>query len=129
MDSLIFDTSVWIDFSRKQANPNSLLLKQYLENDGIIFICPTIYQEILQGSKNPEKKINLLDSLNFLHLDPYFAANEAATLYQKLRNKGITIRKPNDCLIAFFAIHFNLKIAHNDIDFDNIAKGSSLIIH
>jgi predicted nucleic acid-binding protein len=122
MDSIIFDTSVWIDFSRKNENQNSLLLKNYLENDREIYLCPPIYQEILQGSKHPEKTIDLLDSMNFLNLDPYFAAKEAALMYQKLRKNGITIRKPNDCLIAFYAIHFDIALAHNDADFDNISQ-------
>lgn len=129
MESLIFDTSVWVDFSRKIENSNSILLKQYLQNNGPIYICPPIYQEIIQGAKEPLKIIELLDSLYFLKLDPYLVAKEAALLFQSLRKNGITIRKPNDCIIAFYAIHFNLKLVHNDFDFDQIAQKAPLKIY
>jgi predicted nucleic acid-binding protein len=64
-----------------------------------------------------------------LQLDSYFVADEAASLYRSLRAKGITIRKPNDCIISFYAIHFKLMLAHNDTDFDKIAKYTSLKIY
>ncbi len=76
------------------------------------------------ASKNPS-----CVTVNFLNLDGYFVAEEAAKIYRTLRKKGITIRKPNDCIIAFYAIHFNLKLVHNDSDFDKIAKHTKLKIH
>ena len=54
------------------------------------------------------------------------AAISAATLYRKLRQKGVTIRKPNDCLIAAFALHFDVELCHNDRDFDAIAARTKL---
>lgn len=129
MESLIFDTSVWVDFSRKKETHHAQLLKEYLQNNGPIFICPPIYQEIIQGAKEPLKIIELLDSLSFLELDSYFVAKEAALIFQTLRQNGITIRKPNDCIIAYYAIHFNLKLVHNDIDFDQIAQKTKLKIY
>jgi len=53
---------------------------------------------------------------------------EAAELYSSLRQKGVTIRKPNDCLIAIYALHFEREICHNDSDFELIAQNSSLKI-
>ena len=54
---------------------------------------------------------------------------KAARLYRTLRRKGITIRKANDCLIAALSIEFDIPIFHNDKDFDNIAKHTSLKIY
>ena len=42
------------------------------------------------------------------------------------RKKGITIRKSNNCLVAYFAIYFNVPLLHNDVDFKMIALHSSL---
>ncbi len=42
---------------------------------------------------------------------------------------GVTIRKANDCLIASICIENNIPIFHNDKDFDNIAKYTSLKIY
>ncbi|GAB3337345.1 hypothetical protein GCM10027299_48350 [Larkinella ripae] len=69
---------------------------------------------------------NKFDFLERLEADPYELADQAAGLFRTLRQKGITIRKPNDCLIAAYALHFNLKMVHNDIDFERIATNLPL---
>jgi predicted nucleic acid-binding protein len=43
-----------------------------------------------------------------------------------LRKKGVTIRKPNDCLIAHHAIFYDIPVLHNDVDFDQIARFTAL---
>lgn len=63
-----------------------------------------------------------------LHLPPIKAAVSAANLYRTLRKKGVTIRKPNDCLIACYAIQHGVDLCYNDRDFDLIAQHSSLKI-
>ncbi|MGA0555310.1 PIN domain-containing protein [Larkinella sp. VNQ87] len=69
----------------------------------------SVWINFFRNSKNPQ-----------LEADPYRMADKAAGLYRSLRQSGTTVRKPNDCLIAAYAIHFNLKLVHNDIDFDRI---------
>ncbi|TAG59706.1 MAG: hypothetical protein EAZ26_14390 [Runella slithyformis] len=61
-------------------------------------------------------------------MDLRAAAINAAQLYRGLRKKGVTIRKPNDCLIAYYALHFNIELCHNDVDFDLIAAHNNLKI-
>ena len=63
-----------------------------------------------------------------LMLDPVEAAIGAANLYRMLRKKGVTIRKPNDCLIAQYAIFYDIPVLHSDVDFDQIARHSPLRI-
>jgi predicted nucleic acid-binding protein len=46
--------------------------------------------------------------------------------YRSLRKKGLTIRKSNDCLIAFYAIEFSIPLVHLDNDFDLISSHSKL---
>ncbi|MFC1462937.1 PIN domain-containing protein [Verrucomicrobiota bacterium] len=48
--------------------------------------------------------------------------------YRALRKKGVTVRKPVDCMIASVAIEHGLSLLHNDRDFDHIAKYSKLKI-
>ena len=43
-----------------------------------------------------------------------------------INGKGV---KPNDYLIAAFCIDLNIILIHNDRDFDNIAKHTSLKIY
>ncbi|MBN3580943.1 PIN domain-containing protein [Algoriphagus aestuarii] len=125
------DTSIWISFFN---NPNSTIsgkLASLIEEDMIV-ICPTIFQEILQGTKDQESFDLLnqkLSCLTQLQADPYEAAIGAANIYFSLRKKGITVRKSNDCLIAWFAIKFNVPIWHQDRDFDSIASQGKLKIY
>ena len=128
---IIFDTSVWIELIQKQKTPRAQLLRDYIEDNKPIWLTPTILQEVLQGTKNAQQFIkfkSLLSGFNCLMMNPIEAAIEAAELYSSLRQKGITIRKPNDCLIAIYALHFEIEICHNDSDFDLICQNSSLKI-
>jgi predicted nucleic acid-binding protein len=61
-----------------------------------------------------------------LQLPPIQAAVGSADLYRSLRKKGLTIRKCNDCLIAFYAIEFSTALVHSDSDFDLISKHTKL---
>ncbi len=63
-----------------------------------------------------------LQSLYRLHADEYLAAEGAAQIYRRLRRKGITIRKSNDCLIAWHAMENKIPILHKDRDFDKMAR-------
>jgi predicted nucleic acid-binding protein len=131
---MIFDSSIWIDYLRGNKTSSTDLLDRLLNEYTVpnVHLCPAIFQEILQGINQKDNPLLIKDLLltsQFLQLDSYFAAENAATLYRSLRIKGITIRKPNDCLIAFYAIHFKLELVHNDKDFNKIAKHTSLKIY
>ncbi|MFM8833974.1 MAG: PIN domain nuclease [Cytophagales bacterium] len=130
---MIFDSSVWINFFRGVRSESTQLLdEQLLDYGADVHLCPPIFQEILQGLRsedNPESIKDLLMTSSLLQLDPYFVADNAAAIYRSLRTKGITIRKPNDCIIAFYAIHFNLVLVHSDFDFDKIAKHTALKVY
>jgi predicted nucleic acid-binding protein len=54
--------------------------------------------------------------------DAHETAREAALLYARCRWQGITIRSPNDCLIAACAIEAGLPLLHADQDFGHIAS-------
>jgi predicted nucleic acid-binding protein len=128
---IIFDTSVWIEIIQKQKTPRALLLREYIEDDKPIWLTPTILQEVLQGTKNLQqftKFKSLLSGFNCLIMNPIEAAIQSAQLYRSLRQKGVTIRKPNDCLIAVYALSFDVEICHNDSDFDLISQNSALKI-
>jgi predicted nucleic acid-binding protein len=58
-----------------------------------------------------------------------FITEHAIDLYRSLRKKGITIRKPYDCLIASYAIINDIYLFHNDTDFEQIEKGSKLKVY
>ena len=120
---IIVDTSVWINFFRGIDSREVRILTKYLENDWVIYLCPTIVQEILQGITNDnqfEEVKEYLLAFNILSDDPIEMAIEAANLYRLARKKGKTVRKSNDCLIAQYAVRYKLEVLHRDRDFDLI---------
>ena len=128
--SVIVDSSVWIDgFNPKIESPEKDALKQLIEKDHPIFLCPVIYQEVLQGIREEkafEQVKFILQQYRMIDIDLIYVTNHAVDLYRHLRKKGITIRKSVDCLIASYAIIADIQILHKDTDFTQIAKGSKL---
>ena len=122
----LIDTSIWIDFFRNTKNPKQQLLDDILERNLPFGITPIIYQEVLQGAKS-QKDFNQLE--DYLGSQRFYVsrvatklARDAADLYFRCRQTGITIRSTIDCLIAQAAIENNLVLLHNDKDFEYIAK-------
>ena len=130
MENAIFDTSVWISYSKGVENPQTLMLENYLKNfPNQIYITPTILQEFLMGLRHESDFLKYkfqLQSLNAFKSDWEKTSIDAAKLYFDLRKKGITIRKSNDCLIAQVAIEHDTLLVHLDSDFDLISKNSPL---
>jgi predicted nucleic acid-binding protein len=128
---VIIDTSVWIDFFNGKLTTNTKYVFELLDNKYII-IPPIILQEVLQGITTNEM-FNIVEDLflglNFISFDSYEIAFKSAELYRTLRKKGVTIRSSNDAVIATLAIMYEAKLLHNDKDFDNIAKYTSLKIY
>jgi len=131
--SIIVDTSVWIDsFNPKIKTPEKEVLVQLIQNDNPIFLCPIIYQEILQGIREDkafERIRFILQQYRMIDIDLMYVTNHAVDLYRHLRKKGITIRKSMDCLIASYAIITDMYLLHNDSDFTQIASKSNLKIY
>ena len=130
-NGILVDTSVWIDFFNNKYSVHANLLESFIKNNEKIFICPIIYQEILQGIKDDKKfkEIrNIILSFNILNDNIMIITNEAINLYRDLRKKGVTIRKSVDCLIASYSIINDLHLFFIDKDFENISKNTKIKI-
>ena len=127
----IVDTSVWVDFlSKKEFNHVKIFKEIIVEN--LVIILPVILQEVLQGIKNDslfESIKSIMQEYEILEGNQQELALGAASLYRFLREKGVTVRKPNDCLIAYSCLYYDVPLLHNDKDFTNIAKHTSLKIY
>ena len=129
MQPVIFDSTIWIDYFNGVVTEKTNRLYSYINENHSIFLCPIIVQEVLQGIKEDKVFSSIKDifyHMNMLSIDPMDASIGAAELYRVLRKKGVTIRKSNDCLIAFYALYFDLPLVHNDTDFDMISKHTPL---
>jgi predicted nucleic acid-binding protein len=124
---VLVDTSVWIDFFRGTGSREHRILHDLVEEEEDLCIANIILAEILQGIRS-DKEFKQLK--NYLLQFPIFSLRdvvsyiEAAQIYRVCRKKGLTIRRPLDCLIARIAIENDLVLLHKDKDFDTIAKAS-----
>ncbi|GAF94894.1 unnamed protein product [marine sediment metagenome] len=123
---ILVDTSVLIDYLKGIDNRSTKMFHQVLEK-GIPFgINHVIYMEVLQGAKT-ERDYNALkkylDTQTFYELKRRKESYaDAAKMYFKLRQKGVTVKSTMDCLIAQVAIENDLFLLHNDQDFSRISK-------
>lgn len=122
---MLVDTSAWIESFRHQMTPYQRAITGHIRSGKLIYTCPIIVQEVLQGvvKKDYVKTRASLESCVLLSFDFQFQmAEDAAHIYRTCRTNGITIRKANDCLIAHYALTYDLPLLHQDKDFDGIAK-------
>src|SRR5437016_4426940 len=120
----LVDTTIWVEYFR---GTDDRLGKMLLADE--VAICPVIIQEILQGIAEDDKYEEVkeqIDALELIEANPVEAAIGAADIYRQLRKKGLSIRKSNDCLIAWYAIHADYILFHKDKDFTMIAKHTRL---
>jgi predicted nucleic acid-binding protein len=131
MYGILADTSVWIDFFNDIKSKEANQLSYLIQKDYPVYICDIILQEILQGFSNDKEyrtAKDILLSYSFLETKPLEFSIGAADLYRKLKKKGITIRKSNDCLIGYHAIYYDIPVLHRDRDFTLMSEYSNLKI-
>lgn len=121
---ILVDTTVWVDFFAGRTAPHVALLEAKILNEEDLCICGLILTEVLQGIRN-DKQYNktklYFASLIYLPMtNPTFVL--AADIYRDLRQRGVTVRKSVDCLIASVALEQNALLLHNDRDFEPIQK-------
>jgi len=116
----IVDSSVWIDYLSGAVTHQTELLDTAL-GQRAIGIGDIILCEVLQGYRDQHDFETAREAL--LRFPVYTIggteiAIKSARNYRSLRQRGITIRKTIDCLIATFCIEGNLALLHSDRDFD-----------
>lgn len=117
---IIVDTTVWIDYLNGADTPESAWLDREIARRRLglldLMVC-----EILQGLATDAQAVRVLRHLRrFEILDTGgvdFAA-AAAHNYRRLRQRGRTVRKTIDCLIATFCLRESHALLHSDRDFD-----------
>ena len=125
---VLIDTTVWVDFFSDRSQPHVAALQRMIEDDEDLCICGVILTEVLQGVRSDADFRKTKDYFESLIVIPMrqVTFERSASLYRSLRKRGVTIRKPIDCMIAAVAIEHALPLLHNDRDFGQIAKHSKL---
>jgi predicted nucleic acid-binding protein len=120
----VVDTSVRVDYFNSVENPPTDFLQSILDATPIL-IGDLILAEVLQGfCHDPDfKKVRRISG-RFIQVNMVDTALavQSARNYRLLRQKGITVRKTIDGLIATYCIETEHELSHNDNDFHGYEK-------
>ena len=117
---IIVDTTVWVDYFAGHLTPQTRWLDGELSHRRFgltdIILC-----ELLQGVRQERLFHELqreMERFTIFSTGGKELAIASAQNYRTLRQRGITIRRTIDCLIATFCITQGFSLLHNDRDFD-----------
>jgi len=125
---VLVDTSVWIDFFTGRRAAHVKKLEIMIADGEDICICGVVLTEILQGIRMDREYRKIKEHLDALIYLPVSRQTfiTAADMYRKMRKKGITIRRPVDCIIGACAVEHDAGLLHNDRDFKHMEKHCGL---
>ena len=127
---ILVDSSVWIDYFNGRKTTKTDWLDSALGNEQII-VGDLILAEVLQGfhsDKDFKTARKLLLAFPFMAMLGQELAIKIALNYRFLRKKGVTVRKTIDVIIGTFCLNYQLKLLHDDRDFDPMEKYLNLKI-
>ncbi|MBZ0248594.1 MAG: PIN domain nuclease [Burkholderiales bacterium] len=117
---ILVDSSVWIDYFRGVATPQAERLDALLGKEPLA-VGDLIVTEVLQGfasDRDFERARRLLATLVLVEIGGERIAVQAARNFRALRNRGVTMRKTIDTLIATRCMEGRLALLYSDRDFD-----------
>ena len=129
---VIVDPTVCIDYFRDVSNAEVQWLEAELERQRLGMI-DIILCEVLQGVPDERTFYSVFAELSRCEIFPTGGtefAVAAARNFRILRQRGHTVRRTIDCLIATFCIREGHSLLHRDRDFDPFEKSLGLsVIH
>jgi predicted nucleic acid-binding protein len=121
---ILVDSTVWIDYFRSADTPQVALPDSYLGSSRPA-VGDLIAAEVLRGVRD-EREFKLvkktLDAFEHVDLVGYDLAIRASENCRLLRDRGVTIRKTIDTLIATYCIENRMTLLHADRDFVPFAR-------
>lgn len=125
---ILIDTSAWVEFLRDTGSPVCQQVDDLLAVE--IATADAVRMEVLAGARDEQHLQQLRRLLARASTLPTESVDydAAAALYRTCRQRGHTVRKLIDCLIAAVAIRGNVPVLHLDADFDVLARHTPLRI-
>jgi predicted nucleic acid-binding protein len=121
---ILVDTSVWVDYFRGTATPQTDTLDRLLGVEPLV-IGDLILIEVLQGfatQRDFDRARRMLGTFELVVLGGQDVAIVAAQFYRRLRGLGVTVRKTIDTIIATRCIVGGYALLHDDADFEPFAR-------
>lgn len=116
---ILVDSSVWIDYFRGKATPQTDRLDVLLGAEPLA-VGDLMLAEVLQGftaNKDFNRASKLMTSFQVVDIAGQAVAIKAARHFRSLRKRGVTVRKTIDTLIATRCIQDNFALLYSDRDF------------
>jgi len=126
---IFVDSSVWIDYFRGSPTPQADRLDDLLGREELA-VGDVVLTEVLQGfdsERDFSTALNLMTALALVEVGGRQVAIEAAKNYRRLRQRGITVRKTIDTLIATYCILNRTPLLYSDRDFDPFVEHLGLV--
>ncbi len=123
------DSSAWIEILRNTGSLVCLRLHGLLRAEKVA-ICDAVRMEVIAGARDDLHLATISRALDQATVIPMQSTDydTAANLYRRCRQRGETVRKLLDCLIAAVAIRAGIPVLHSDRDFDALARHTELQI-
>jgi predicted nucleic acid-binding protein len=121
---VVIDTTVWIDYFADVTNDQTNWLEHELDRQRLGLTDPSLY-EVLLGIREDasfDRVHRILSTFEVFESGGTHLAIAAARNYRLLRERGHTIRKTIDCLIATFCLEGDHSLLHRDRDYDAFEK-------
>lgn len=116
---ILVDSSVWIDYFRGVPTPRTDRLDALLGVEPVL-VGDLILTEVLQGFRSQrdfDRALRLMRSMEVVQIGGQDIAIQAARNFRTLRQRGQTVRKTIDCLIATRCIEDGHALLFSDRDF------------
>ena len=128
----LVDSIIWIDYFNAVRSAHTQRLDQDLATQRVL-LGDYIVLEVLRGFRYDRDVRNASALFSILPEEPLLGAaraRRAAARYRELRRRGLTVRKPNDALIASYCIDEGHDLLTADRDFQPYADhlGPSLAL-
>ena len=123
---ILIDTSAWVEFLSDTGSPICQRVDDLLAVE--IATCDAVRMEVLAGARDEQHLQQLRRLLARASILPTESVDydAAAALYRTCRQRGHTVRKLIDGLIAAVAIRGDVPILHRHADFDILAQYTAL---
>jgi predicted nucleic acid-binding protein len=121
---ILVDSSVWIGYLRGVETRQTEKLDRLLGREPLA-IGDLFLMEVLQGidsDREFHEVLRLLTTLTLVELGGSDLAVQAARNFRSLRQRGVTVRKTVDTVIATRCIETGFTLLYDDRDFDGFAK-------
>ncbi len=121
---ILADTSAWVEFDRASGSQIDRRLTDLITHGGPLAVTEPVLMEVLAGAPDGlqfERLRALLLSCEMLAFDPVADFEEAARIYRRCRERGITLRGMLDCMIAAVALRTGASLLARDRDLTRVA--------